>query len=155
MGIWVSVIWGSGLGAAAFRAPAGARTLLVIWATVIPCGRTVIPCGRTVIPCGICGGSIPGACRRPDAAGDLGSRDTLRQNRDTPRQNRDTSLHHDEVFSTPRKPQTSTDEVYESRRPRPTTGTRRSSSRNCKVLRPGQSGVHALPREPSPATASL
>ena len=63
VGIWV--------GLAAFRAPKGARTLLGIWVALSWLGTFRVS-GLGVVGIWVGGGSIPGACRRPDAAGDLG-----------------------------------------------------------------------------------
>ena len=63
VGIWV--------GTAAFRAPAGARTLLGIWVALSWLGTFRVS-GLGVVGIWAGSGSIPGACRRPDAAGDLG-----------------------------------------------------------------------------------
>ena len=65
VGIWV--------GLAAFRAPTDARTLLGIWVGLCGDLGTSIVSGLGVVGIWAGSGSIPGACRRPDAAGDLGS----------------------------------------------------------------------------------
>ena len=79
-------LWGSGLGAAAFRAPKGARTLLGIWVGLCGWLGTFIVSGLGVVGIWAWSGSISGrqdetrrggppACLvvAPNAAGDLGT----------------------------------------------------------------------------------